>query len=88
MSSFRKLIETNRLDDFVGIASGIAKTTAQDLNAEILPELAKPEFDYKAQLKSPTWCKAVGAKLVAQYRKDVARKKAESIDALLSGLGL
>jgi hypothetical protein len=88
LSSFRKLIETNRLDDFVGIASGIAKTTAQDLNAEILPELAKPEFDYKAQLKSPTWCKAVGAKLVAQYRKDVARKKAESIDALLSGLGL
>lgn len=88
LGSFRKLIESDRLNDFVAIASGIAKTTAQDLNAEVATELENPEFDYKAQLKSPTWCKAMGAKLLAQYRKDVARKKADSIDTLLAGLGL
>lgn len=88
LGSFRKLIESGRLDDFVAICSGIAKTTAQDLNAEIATELQDPAFDYKAQLKSPSWCKAMGAKLVAQYRKDVARKKADAIDTVLAGLGL
>ena len=88
LQSFRKLIESNRLDDFVAIVAAIAETTAQDLNAEIVAEFQKPDFDYKAQLKSPTWCKAIGAKLLAQYRKDVDRKKADSIDTLLAGLGL
>ena len=61
LASFRKLIESKRLDDFVAICAGIAKTTAQDLNAEIAGELQDPAFDYKAQLKSPNWCKSMGA---------------------------
>lgn len=88
LASFKKLIESKRFDDFAAICSGIAKTTAQDLNAEIATELQDPAFDYKAQLKSPTWCKAMGAKLLAQYRKDVMRKKADAIDTVLAGLGL
>lgn len=88
LASFQKLIATKRLDDFVVICAGIAKTTAQDLNAEIVAEMQDPNFDYKAQLKSLTWCKSTGSKLLAQYRKDVTRKKADAIDTLLAGLGL
>lgn len=88
LTSFKKLIEANRLPNFTKIVSDIAETTALDLNADINPLLSDPTFDYKAQLKSPKWCREMGAKLVAQYRKDVTRKKADAVDDLLSGLGL
>lgn len=87
-SSFKNIIETGRLVEFVEVAANIAVTTAQDFNAEISGELARPDFDYKAELKSPNWCRQMASKLRADYQKDVARKRASPIDELLEPLGL
>ena len=63
---------------------GIAETTVYDLNALVGELPQKGNFDHKRELKSPTWCKNTTAKLVTQYKKDVARKKAEPIAELFT----
>lgn len=82
--SFDKIIANDELDDLMEVVEEIAGTTADDLNAEY--EGAREEnsdFDYKAELKSPTWCRSTVAKLKSQHSKDVKRKKAKPISELL-----
>lgn len=68
--------------------SGLAIAAANDLNAEVAAEEEEQEgnFDYKRQLKSPKWCRAVAGRVLAQFKKDVARKKAEPISKIFDGM--
>lgn len=85
LNNMKGILTSGRLAELVEIIGDLAKSLAFDLNAEIVDEDA---FDYKNELKSPTWCKKISARLVAQYSKDVSRKKAESIGTLCSGLSV
>lgn len=85
-SDFKKVFSAGKIDEFVKVFSGIAATTAEDLNAEISDDLSNADFDYKSELKSPKWVRSMSAKLKASYNKDVKRKKAKSIDILLAGM--
>ena len=87
LNNMKRILTSGRLDELVEIFGCLAKSLAFDLNAEVVGEDAET-FDYKNELKSPTWCKKISARLVAQYSKDVMRKKADSIDALCSGLSV
>lgn len=87
LSNMKGIIRSGRVPELVKIIRALAKSLALDLNAEIVGEGAEA-FDYKNELKSPTWCKKISARLVAQYSKDVMRKKAEPIDALCFGLSV
>ena len=87
LNNIRGIIASGRLDELVTIISDLANSLAFDLNAEIVDGDVEV-FDYKNELKSPTWCKRISARLVAQYSKDVMRKKAQSIDALFSDLAV
>jgi len=87
LKNMKGILTSGRLLELVEIFGSLAKSLAFDLNAEIAGEDAET-FDYKNELKSPTWCKKISARLVAQYSKDVMRKKAESIGALCSGLSV
>lgn len=88
LQSLRKIIEQGQMPEFCNVFSDIAKTTVNDLNAEIAEQAEAEPFDYKSDLKSPSWGKAMAAKLKASYRKDVTRKKAEPVDVLLQGLDI
>lgn len=81
LNNMKGILTSGKLVKLVEIISVLAKSLAFDLNAEIVDEKA---FDYKNELKSPAWCKKMSARLVAQYSKDVTRKKAESIRTLFS----
>lgn len=81
----RKLFAEGKVDAFVTIFSGIASTTVDDLNAEIGELIEEGKFDYKRDLKSPTWCKTMTVKLVSAYKKDVKRKRVDPIADLFSG---
>jgi hypothetical protein len=85
LQNMDKIISSGKLPELLDIFSNLAKSLALDLNAEVVGEETEV-FDYKNELKSPTWCKKVSARLVAQYSKDVMRKKAAPIDALCAGL--
>lgn len=87
LKNMKGIITSGRLAELVELFGGLATSLAVDLNAEIVGEDAEP-FDYKNELKSPAWCKKMSARLVAQYSKDVVRKKAEPIDTLCSGLSV
>lgn len=87
LNNMKGIIASGRLAELVEIIDKLAKSLAFDLNAEIVDEDAEA-FDYKNELKSPTWCKRISARLVAQYSKDVMRKKAEPIGALCSDLSV
>ena len=87
LKNMKGILTTGRLAELVELFGGLAKSLAFDLNAEIVGEDAET-FDYKNELKSPTWCKKISARLVAQYSKDVMRKKAEPIGTLCSGLSV
>ena len=87
LNNMKGIIASGRLDELVETISILAKSLAYDLNAEIVDEDAEA-FDYKNELKSPTWCKKISARLVAQYCKDVMRKKADPIVALCSDLSI
>jgi hypothetical protein len=87
LNNMKGIHTSGRLSELVELFRLLAKSLALDLNAEIVGE--DPEtFDYKNELKSPTWCKKISARLVAQYSKDVLRKKAEPIGVLCSGLSV
>ncbi len=81
--SFDKIIENEELDDLMKVIEEIAGTTADDLNAEYEAAQEDGDFDYKAELKSPNWCRTTVARLKAQHKKDVKRKKAKPIAVLL-----
>ncbi|WP_170181277.1 AIPR family protein [Chlorobaculum thiosulfatiphilum] len=87
LDNMKGILTSGRLSELVEIIGVLAKSLAFDLNAEILDENAEA-FDYKNELKSPSWCKKISARLVAQYSKDVMRKKAEAIDDLCSALSV
>jgi hypothetical protein len=79
------ILTSGRLQELLNIFGNLAKSLAVDLNAEIVGDEAE-NFDYKNELKSPTWCKKISARLVAQYSKDVIRKKADPIGVLCADL--
>jgi hypothetical protein len=81
------VLASGRLAELIETFGGLAKSLALDLNAEIAGEDSEV-FDYKNELKRPTWCKKISARLVAQYSKDVIRKKADPISALCSDLSV
>jgi hypothetical protein len=85
LQNMEKILASGKLPKLLEIFSDLAKSLALDLNAEIVGEEGEV-FDYKNELKSPAWCKKVSARLVAQYSKDVMRKKASSIGDLCAGL--
>jgi len=87
LNNMKGIIASGRLEELVGIIGDLAKSLAFDLNAEITDGDTEV-FDHKNELKSPTWCKKMSARLVAQYSKDVMRKKAEPIGDLCSGLSV
>ena len=87
LKNMKGILTSGRLAELIELFGYLAKSLALDLNAEIVDEDVDT-FDYKNELKSPTWCKKISARLVAQYSKDVLRKKAESIGTLCSDLSV
>ena len=85
LQNMEKIIASNKLDELLTVFDSLAMSLALDLNAEIVGN-EEETFDYKNELKSPTWCKKMSAKLIAQYSKDVVRKKADPIGVLCVGL--
>lgn len=87
LNNMEGILKSGRMPELVAIFGDLAKSLAFDLNAEIAGEDVE-SFDYKNELKSPSWCKKISARLVAQYSKDVMRKKAEPIGTLCLGLSV
>lgn len=87
LNNMKGILTSGRLAELIVIVGVLAKSLAFDLNAEMVGENAEA-FDYKNELKSPTWCKKISARLVAQYSKDVMRQKAEPIGALCADLSV
>lgn len=87
LNNMAGIISAGRMKELAEIIVILAKSLAYDLNAEIADD-HDDGFDYKNELKSPTWCKKISAKLVAQYSKDVLRKKADPVDDLFSELSV
>ncbi|AOU99331.1 hypothetical protein BI364_16590 [Acidihalobacter yilgarnensis] len=85
LNNMKGILSADKITDFTNIIDQLARSLALDLNAEIVDD---KEFDYKNELKSPTWCRKISAKLVAQYKKDVLRKKADAIADLCSSLSV
>lgn len=78
MENLDTVLEKGRLDDFVEAFSNLAVAAANDLNAEVAED-DDEHFDYKTELKSSKWCKQTANRMLAQYKKDVGRKKADPI---------
>lgn len=87
LMNMKGILSSGRLPELVDLFGSLARSLAVDLNAEIVGEDVE-SFDYKNELKSPAWCKKISARLVAQYSKDVMRKKAEPISALCTDLAV
>ncbi len=85
LSNMKGILSAGRVADFTNIIEELARSLALDLNAEVIDD---NEFDYKNELKSPAWCRKISAKLVAQYKKDVLRKKADAIADLCADLSV
>lgn len=85
MDNLDKVIENGNLDKFIESFTELATAAANDLNAEVAVD-DDEVFDHKTQLKSPNWCRATEARILAQYKKDVARKKAEPISTQFEAL--
>lgn len=85
LGNLEVILKSGKESELLKIVGNLAKALAVDLNAEVIGEDAD-KFDYKNELKSPTWCKKMSLHLLAQYSKDVLRKKTESIDQLCGGL--
>lgn len=83
LSKLDLVVEHGDLDKFIDGVYSIALLTANDLNAEIAAD-DDEYFDYKNELKSQKWAKAMSARLLAQYKKDVLRKKADAIDIIFA----
>lgn len=85
--NIKQVVEKGKLQEFLSVFSELASTTVMDLNAEVAELRDSDEgFDYKRDLKSLKWCRAMCGKLKASYNKDVKRKKAEPVSALLANI--
>jgi hypothetical protein len=80
-----KVVKYGNLPEFVAAFSDLALAVANDLNAEVAAD-DDETFDHKTHLKSRKWCEATEARILAQYKKDVARKKADPISAQFGSL--
>jgi hypothetical protein len=80
----RNLFDSGKALAFVQAFSELARTTIDDLEAEIAEFKEEGDFDHKRDLKSPKWCRQMSMKLKATYKKDVKRKKAKSVDELIA----
>ena len=78
MDSLDKVVANGKLELFVQEFSDLAVAVANDLNAEVAAD-DEEVFNHKTHLKSKKWCETTDARILAQYKKDVARKKAEPI---------
>lgn len=87
LQNMENILKSGRLPKLQEVFGNLAKSLALDLNAEIVGEEGEA-FDYKNELKSPNWCKKLSARLVAQYSKDVVRKKADPIGVLCVDLAI
>lgn len=87
-SEFQKVISEGKLDEFLKMFADLASTTVDDINAEVGELVEAGNFDYKRDLKSPTWSRTICGKIKASYSKDVKRKKATPIAELVSALQL
>lgn len=85
LSSLDDVAKNGQLDELADGFAILAENAAIDLNAEIAPE-EDEYFDYKNDLKSQKWCRAMSAKLLAQHKKDVRRNKAKSVGEAFDGL--
>ncbi|AKC88058.1 AIPR family protein [Pseudoxanthomonas suwonensis] len=85
LQNIEKVLIPDKLPKLLEVIGGLARSLALDLNAELVGDEGEI-FDYKNELKSPNWCKKMAAKLIAQYSKDVLRKKADPIEVLCEGL--
>ncbi len=78
MDKLDTVLAKGRLNDFVEAFSNLAIAAANDLNAEVDND-DDEHFDYKTDLKSSKWCRPTASRMLAQYKKDVGRKKADPI---------
>lgn len=85
LQNIEKVLIPDKLPKLLEVIGGLARSLAFDLNAELVGDEGEV-FDYKNELKSPNWCKKMAAKLIAQYSKDVLRKKADPIGVLCEDL--
>lgn len=87
LNNMKGILASNQQKDLVEVFGNLATSLALDLNAEVVGENSET-FDYKTELKSPTWGKKIITRLIAQYSKDVARKKADPIETLCYDLSV
>lgn len=87
LDNIGSILSSGKLPKLEAVFGTLASSLALDLNAEIEGE-EEDVFDYKNALKSPAWCKKISARLLAQYAKDVKRKKADPISSLCVALNL
>jgi hypothetical protein len=80
-----EIVKKDRVAKLVTGFSGLASAAANDLNAEVASE-DDEYFDYKNLLKSRKWCKSTAERIIAQYKKDVIRNKADPIQAIFVGI--
>ncbi|WP_435201269.1 AIPR family protein [Qipengyuania sp. 902] len=85
LANLDRVVSNGKLSDFVSAFSDLAVAAANDLNAEVAAE-DDEVFDHKTNLKSKKWCEATAARILAQYKKDVARKKADPIESQFGAL--
>ncbi len=85
LQNIEHVLVSKELPNLLKVIGELATSLAFDLNAELVVDEGGA-FDYKDELKSPSWCKKMAAKLVAQYSKDVLRKKADPIGVLCAAL--
>jgi hypothetical protein len=86
IGNLEKVVRYGNLTEFVAAFSNLAVAVANDLNAEVAADDDDETFDYKTHLKSKKWCEATEARILAQYKKDVSRKKADPISAQFGSL--
>lgn len=85
LDNLDKVVANGKIPEFVTAYAELAVAVANDLNAEVAAD-DDEVFDHKTHLKSKKWCETTEAKILAQYKKDVARKKADPISDQFSGL--
>lgn len=85
MDNLERVVAYGKLEEFVEAFSELAIAAANDLNAEVAAD-DDEVFDHKTHLKSRKWCESTEARILAQYKKDVARKEADPISKQFGSL--
>ena len=76
------LFSSGKISKFMDAVEEVLKSIIIDLNYAV--EDLGQEFDYKRDLKSPSKTKELRKSLLRDYEKDIARKKASSIEQLMA----